>query len=177
MDQKVLSEFSLTIEPGETVAFVGPSGSGKSTVFQLLERFYDPNRGQVLIDGVDLTSINLSHFRKQVGYVGQEPVLLNTSIKNNIRFCKPDATDQEILDALKSARAQKFVLKNSEGVDMIVGNQGGKLSGGQKQRISLAQAFVKKPKILLLDEATSALDRQNELRVQKAIDNIRTELG
>ena len=175
MDQKVLSEFSLTIEPGETVAFVGPSGSGKSTVFQLLERFYDPNRGQVLIDGVDLTSINLSHFRKQVGYVGQEPVLLNTSIKNNIRFCKPNATDQEILDALKSARAQKFVLKNSEGVDMIVGND--KLSGGQKQRISLAQAFVKKPKILLLDEATSALDHQNELQVQKAIDNIRTELG
>ena len=175
MDQKVLSKFSLTIEPGETVAFVGPSGSGKSTVFQLLERFYDPNRGQVLIDGVDLTSINLSHFRKQVGYVGQEPVLLNTSIKNNIRFCKPNATDQEILDALKSARAQKFVLKNSEGVDMIVGND--KLSGGQKQRISLAQAFVKKPKILLLDEATSALDHQNELQVQKAIDNIRTELG
>ena len=145
------------------MAFVGPSGSGKSTIFQLLERFYDPNQGQVLIDDVDLKTLDLSHFRQQVGYVGQEPILLNTTIKDNIRFCKPGASDQEVLQALKSARALRFVEKNKQGIDLIVGNQGSSLSGGQKQRISLAQAFVKKPKILLLDEATSALDRKNEL--------------
>ncbi len=117
----------------------------------------------MLIDGEDLKNLNLAHFRQQVGYVGQEPVLLNTTIKDNIRFCKPGASEAEIKQALASARALKFVEKNKQGLDLVVGNQGGSLSGGQKQRIALAQSFVKKPKILLLDEATSALDRKNEL--------------
>lgn len=152
---------------------VGPSGSGKSTIVQLMERFYDPDEGRVLIDGDDMKAINLRDFRSMVGYVSQEPVLFNQTIRENLRYGKPDASDEEMYQALKSANASKIIDRLPEKLDTVVGAQGGKLSGGEKQRIALARAFIKNPKILILDEATSALDRQNEEEVQDAIDNLK----
>jgi ATP-binding cassette subfamily B (MDR/TAP) protein 1 len=158
---------------------VGPSGSGKSTIVQLIERFYDPEKGAILIDGEDIKSLNLKSLRQTLGYVGQEPVLFNTSIKENILFGKSDATDEEIKDALQNSNAWQFIEKKmgSQGINTSVGSAGGKLSGGQKQRIAIARAFIKQPKILLLDEATSALDKKNEQIVQQAIDRIKEKLG
>lgn len=177
-DQQILKNFSAVFKAGQTTALVGPSGSGKSTVIQLIERFYDPNQGRVILDGVDIIEINLKSLRTALGYVGQEPVLFNTSIKENLRFGKTNATDQEIIDALKSSNAYDFInQKMTEGINTVVGASGGQLSGGQKQRIAIARAFIKKPKILLLDEATSALDKKNEKIVQDAIDRIRKSLG
>lgn len=130
-----------------------------------------------MIDGKDLKSIDLRNYRQQIGYVGQEPVLFNTSIKTNILMGKPDATDAEIEEALKKTNAWGFVNKYPEGINANVGAGGGQLSGGQKQRIALARAFIKKPRVLIFDEATSALDKVNEAEVQKAIDGMRKELG
>ncbi len=165
-----MKNFDCTFELGKTTAIVGPSGSGKSTTIQLTERFYDPNEGRVLIDGKDLKSINLRNYRQQIGYVGQEPVLFNTTIKQNILMGKPDATDAEIEEALKKTNAWNFVNQNKDGINANVGAGGGQLSGGQKQRIALARAFIKKPRVLIFDEATSALDKKNEAEVQAAID-------
>jgi len=156
---------------------VGPSGSGKSTIVQLIERFYDPLEGQVLIDGEDLKILNLRQFRQKVGYVGQEPVLFNSSIKQNILLGCPDATDEQIVTALKKSNAWEFIDKRKEGIDLHVGAAGGQISGGQKQRVAIARAFIKNPKILIFDEATSALDKRNEQEVQQSIDAIRRELG
>jgi ATP-binding cassette subfamily B (MDR/TAP) protein 1 len=166
-------------EEGKTTALVGPSGSGKSTIIQLLERFYDPTSGQVTLDGVDIKDINLKSMRQLIGYVGQEPVLFNCSIKQNMLFAKPDATDDEIISALKAANAWDFIVKKmgSQGINVQVGGSGGQLSGGQKQRIAIARAFLKKPRILLLDEATSALDKMNEKAIQAAIDNYKKTTG
>eukprot|EP00347_Sterkiella_histriomuscorum_P015933 403355132 len=178
-EQKVLDNFSAVFEEGKTTAIVGASGSGKSTIIQLLERFYDPDQGDVFIDGQNLKEINLRDYRSKVGYVSQEPILFNTSIKANLLYCKPTATDDEVIEALKSANAWDFINEKmgKDGIYTNVGNSGGQLSGGQKQRIAIARAFIKKPKILLLDEATSALDKRNEREVQTAIDKIREELG
>eukprot|EP00347_Sterkiella_histriomuscorum_P022139 403331544 len=178
-EQKVLDNFSAVFEEGKTTAIVGASGSGKSTIIQLLERFYDPDQGDVYIDGQNLKEINLKDYRSKVGYVSQEPILFNTSIKANLLYCKPTATDVEVIEALKSANAWDFINEKmgKDGIYTNVGNSGGQLSGGQKQRIAIARAFIKKPKILLLDEATSALDKRNEREVQTAIDKIREELG
>lgn len=158
---------------------MGPSGSGKSTVIQMIERFYDAEGGSVIIDGEDIKDLNLKSLRSQIGYVGQEPVLFNTTIKENLLFGKEDATDEEIIEALESANAYSFIKNKmgSEGVNTHVGAAGGQLSGGQKQRIAIARAFIKKPKILLLDEATSALDKKNEAVVQESIVQIRRSLG
>jgi ATP-binding cassette subfamily B (MDR/TAP) protein 1 len=152
---------------------VGPSGSGKSTIVQLIERFYDPHSGRILIDGEDLKNVSLRDFRSKVGYVGQEPVLFNQTIRENLRYGKPDATDEEMMYALKMANASKIIAKLPDGLETMVGAQGGQLSGGEKQRIALARAFIKNPKVLILDEATSALDRANEEEVQDAIDNLK----
>jgi len=176
-DTKVLSNFSSTFELGKTTAIVGPSGSGKSTIVQLVERFYDPNQGQVLIDGVDIKNIHLRSLRQQIGYVSQEPILFNTTIKRNILFGKPDATDDEIIDALKKTNAWDFVSKYEKGIETMVGASGSQLSGGEKQRIALARAFVKQPRVLIFDEATSALDKKNEADVQRAIEKMKKELG
>lgn len=176
-DQPILRKFSHAFEEGKTTAIVGPSGSGKSTTVQLVERFYDPNAGQVLVDGKDLKSINLRFYRQQIGYVGQEPVLFNTTIKQNLLMGKPDATDAEIEEALKKTNAWGFVNARDGGINSQVGAGGGQLSGGQKQRIALARAFLKKPRVLIFDEATSALDKVNEAEVQKAIDQMKVELG
>ena len=163
----------MMFEKGKVTALVGPSGSGKSTIVQLIERFYDPQEGEILIDGVPFPQINLKDFRSKVGYVGQEPVLFNQTIKENILYGKPDATDEEIAVALDKANATKIIERLPDGVNTLVGAGGGQLSGGEKQRIALARAFVKDPKILILDEATSALDRKNEKEVQEAIDDFK----
>lgn len=166
-EQKVLDDFSATFEEGKTTAIVGASGSGKSTIIQLIERFYDPESGCVNLDEKDIKSLHLRELRRKIGYVGQEPVLFNQSIKENLLYGNPDANDEEIIQALKSANAWDFINQKMglEGINTNVGNAGGQLSGGQKQRIAIARAFIKKPKILLLDEATSALDKKNEKEV------------
>lgn len=176
---QVLKKFTCTFEAGKTTALVGPSGSGKSTIIQLLERFYDPVEGEVCLDGVDFRKLNLQSVRRCIGYVGQEPVLFNTTIKENMLFAKPDATKEEIVQALTDANAMSFIEEfGSDGINTQIGGAGGSsLSGGQKQRIAIARAFLKQPKILLLDEATSALDRVNEKLVQEAIDNYRSKTG
>jgi len=151
---KVFDGFNLTIEAGKTVALVGPSGSGKSTVVGLIERFYDPLSGSVSLDGVDLRSLNVSWLRKQIGLVSQEPALFATTIKENIRIAKPDATDEEIEEVARSANAHDFISSLEKGYDTHVGDKGAQLSGGQKQRIAIARTLITKPKAILLDEAT-----------------------
>lgn len=173
----MLNNFTCTFEKGKTTAIVGPSGSGKSTIVQLLMRFYDPIQGKVLIDGERLDILKLRSFRKQIGYVSQEPILFNCSIKENILLGCPEATDQEIIEALKMANAWDFVDKYPQKLETNVGAGGGQLSGGQKQRIALARAIIKKPKILIFDEATSALDKKNEAEVQKAINEMKKKIG
>ena len=174
-DEKALSNVSCKIQKGKTTAFVGPSGSGKSTIVKLLERFYDPEDGKVLINGIDLKKLNLREYRHRIGYVGQEPVLFNESIKENMLNSNPSATDDQIYEALKKANAYKFIQKLALGINTNAGSSGGQLSGGEKQRIALARAFLRNPDLLILDEATSALDRRNEVEVQKAIENIHKE--
>ncbi|GLD97151.1 hypothetical protein PINS_up005834 [Pythium insidiosum] len=169
---KVCSNYSLTIEPGQTVALVGPSGSGKSTVVSLLERFYDPLSGSVKLDGVDIRELNVRWLREQVGLVGQEPALFATSIMENIRHGCPSATDEQVIEAAKMANAYNFIIEFPQGFQTEVGERGTQLSGGQKQRIAIARAIIKNPAILLLDEATSALDTESERVVQESLDKL-----
>ncbi|KAH9614600.1 hypothetical protein KSS87_020848 [Heliosperma pusillum] len=172
LDVQIFSGFSLRIPSGTTAALVGQSGSGKSTVISLVERFYDPDSGEVLIDGVDLKKYQLSWIRQKIGLVSQEPVLFTTSMKENIAYGKEGATDKEIRTAIELANAAKFIDKLPMGLDTMVGDRGTQLSGGQKQRIAIARAILKNPRILLLDEATSALDAESERIVQDALDRI-----
>ena len=174
-DEKVLKNITCTIEKGKTTAFVGPSGSGKSTIVKILERFYDPDEGTVTVNNQDLKKLNLRDYRRKIGYVGQEPVLFNESIKDNMLNAKPEATEEEIYHALEQANAMKFINKLTEGIKTNAGSSGGQLSGGEKQRIAVARAFLKRPDLLILDEATSALDRRNESEVQNAIESINKE--
>jgi ATP-binding cassette, subfamily B (MDR/TAP), member 1 len=157
----------------QTIALVGESGSGKSTVISLLERFYDPNSGRILLDGVDIKTFRLSWLRQQMGLVGQEPILFNESIRANIAYGKEGgATEDEIIAAAGAANAHNFINSLPNGYDTSVGERGTQLSGGQKQRIAIARAMLKNPKILLLDEATSALDAESERIVQEALDRV-----
>lgn len=171
-----LQRINLVIEHGKITALVGSSGSGKSTLIKLLERLYDPSLGTISVNGFDLKILNQRQYRHCIGYVGQEPVLLNESIKENLLNAKPDATDDEIYQALKSSMAYEFVSDLPDGIDTNVGAIGSKLSGGQKQRIAIARALIKKPSLLILDEATSALDTKSEQEVQEAIENINKEM-
>ncbi|XP_002519759.2 ABC transporter B family member 9 isoform X1 [Ricinus communis] len=171
-DVQIFSGLSLKIPCGTTAALVGQSGNGKSTVISLIERFYDPDSGQVLIDGVDLKKLKLNWIRGKIGLVSQEPILFAASIKENIAYGKENATDQEIRTAIELANAAKFIGKMPKGLDTKVGEHGTQLSGGQKQRIAIARAILKNPKILLLDEATSALDAESESIVQEALEKI-----
>jgi len=171
-DTKVLRKLNLVINKGQTVALVGPSGSGKSTVIQLLERFYDPLRGTVMIDDIDIKDFDLKWFRRNVGLVSQEPTLFTGTISENILFGNPDATIEEVEQAAKLANAYDFIMQQPNGFNTLVGEKGTQLSGGQKQRIAIARAVLKNPKILLLDEATSALDTESERLVQNALDNL-----
>lgn len=170
--ENVLKHFSLEIPKGKTVALVGQSGSGKSTIANLLTRFYDVNNGKVLIDGTNIKDINLQSLRNLMGLVTQDSILFNDTIKGNIALGKPDATDDEIIEALKIANAYEFVKDLPEGIYTNVGDSGNKLSGGQKQRLSIARAVLKNPPIMILDEATSALDTESERLVQVALENM-----
>ena len=174
----ILNGLNLDIKAGQKVAFVGESGCGKSTTVNLIERLYDPVEGQILIDGIDIKEFNKEYLRSLLGYVQQEPVLFNKSIKENIIFGRQKllnelGNQQELIDkACEEAFIKDFILSNPDQYDYIVGVKGNKLSGGQKQRIAIARAILTKPKILILDEATSALDNKSEKEVQKALDNI-----
>ncbi|CAI0375867.1 unnamed protein product, partial [Linum tenue] len=171
-DEQIFNGFSVSIKSGTTAALVGQSGSGKSTVISLIERFYDPQAGEVLIDGINLKQFQLKWIRGKIGLVSQEPTLFTSSIKDNIAYGKEGASIEEIRAASQLANAAKFIDKLPQGLDTMVGEHGTQLSGGQKQRIAIARAILKNPRILLLDEATSALDIESEKVVQEALDRI-----
>jgi ATP-binding cassette subfamily B protein len=158
----------LTIRPGETVALVGPSGAGKSTVLHLLLRFYDPQSGAIMLDGVDLRAMARADFRRALALVPQDPVIFATSARENIRFGRPEASDAEVEAAARAAAAHDFIAALPQGYDTQVGERGMMLSGGQKQRIAIARAILRDAPVLLLDEATSALDAESERAVQEA---------
>ncbi|XP_003410060.2 mitochondrial potassium channel ATP-binding subunit isoform X1 [Loxodonta africana] len=168
---EVLKDFTLTLPPGKTVALVGQSGGGKTTVASLLERFYDPTAGVVLLDGRDLRTLDPSWLRGQViGFISQEPVLFGTTIMENIRFGKLEASDEEVYAAAREANAHDFITSFPDGYGTVVGERGAALSGGQKQRLAIARALIKQPTVLIMDEATSALDTESEQVVQEALD-------
>lgn len=170
--ENVLTNFSTTITKGQTLALVGQSGSGKSTIANLITRFYDVNQGSISLDGVDIRELTKKSLRDQMGLVTQDAILFNDSVRNNINLGSSNATDEEIIDALKVANAWEFVKDLPQGLSTTIGDGGGKLSGGQKQRLSIARAVLKNPPIMILDEATSALDTESEQLVQKALENM-----
>ena len=169
--QAALTDFSLSVAPGETVAIVGPSGAGKSTVFQLLLRFYDAERGRIRVDGVDIRAITLADLRQRVGLVPQDSTIFSTTAFENIRYGVPDASRAQVEAAARAAFAHDFITALPEGYDTHLGERGVRLSGGQRQRISIARALLKNPPLLLLDEATSALDAESERMVQAALES------
>ncbi|GAA4062734.1 ABC transporter ATP-binding protein [Flavobacterium cheonanense] len=171
-DDNILTNFSLEVPKGKTVALVGQSGSGKSTIANLLTRFYDVQEGSINIDGINLKDMTMNSLRQMIGLVTQDSILFNDTIKNNILIGKPNATDDEIIAALKVANAYEFVKDLPNGIETNIGDAGGKLSGGQKQRLSIARAVLKNPPIMILDEATSALDTESEKFVQVALENM-----
>ncbi|WKN29977.1 ABC transporter ATP-binding protein [Porifericola rhodea] len=171
-DEHVLKEINLQIEKGKTVAIVGPSGGGKSTIADLIPRFYDPVGGKILIDGIALTDAKIDSVRKLMGIVTQESILFNDTIFNNIAFGKPEASEEEVINAAKIANAHEFILNTPQQYQTVIGERGTKLSGGQRQRLSIARAVLKNPPILILDEATSALDSESEKLVQEALTNL-----
>lgn len=168
----VLKDINLVIPKGKTIALVGQSGSGKSTMLDLIPRYYDVQEGEVLIDGINVKDLCVHDLRRLIGNVNQEAILFNASFKDNIRFGKTDATDEEIANAAKIANAYEFITKSEHGFDTNIGDRGGRLSGGQRQRVSIARAILKNPPILILDEATSALDTESERLVQDALEKL-----
>jgi ATP-binding cassette subfamily B protein len=174
-DTPALAGFDLAIRAGETVALVGPSGAGKSTSFQLLLRFYDPARGRILMDGVDIATADPREVRSRIGLVPQDTVLFATSARENIRYGRPGASDEEVEAAARAAAAHEFIELLPQGYDSFLGERGTRLSGGQRQRVAIARAILRDPPLLLLDEATSALDAESERLVQGALDRLMRE--
>ena len=171
-DVKAIDDLSLPIKSGQSLALVGPSGAGKSTVFELLQRFYDPSVGEITFNGVNLRALDLQSLRSKIAVVAQQPSLFSGDVLHNIRYGKPNASEQEVIAAAKAAHAHEFIEKLPDGYQSHLGEQGVRLSGGQRQRIAIARAILKDPKILLLDEATSALDSESEYHVQQALQTL-----
>ena len=168
----MLSGINITANKGENIAIVGPSGSGKTTLCNLLPRFYELTDGDITIDGISVKDITLKSLRDHIGVVQQDVYLFSGTVRENITYGSPDATDEEIIEAAKNAGAHEFIMSLPDGYDTYVGERGLKLSGGQKQRVSIARLFLKNPPILILDEATSALDNESELIVQKSLERL-----
>ena len=169
-DKIILKDINFSLKSGDCVAIVGPSGSGKSTLINLIPRLYDVEKGCVLFDGIDVRYLDLTYLRQNIGIVSQETYLFNGTIRDNLLYAKPDASEQEIVEACKKANIWDFVQNQTEGLDTLVGNRGLKLSGGEKQRISIARVLLKDPALLIFDEATSALDSISEAKIQEAIE-------
>ena len=169
-DTLALSDLSISVKPGETIAVVGPSGAGKTTLFQLLLRFHDPEQGSIRLDGVDIRDLALDDLRHAIGIVPQDTVVFSANAMENIRYGRPDASDEEVIAAAKQAAAHEFIERLPDGYQSFLGERGVRLSGGQRQRIAIARALLKNPPLLLLDEATSALDAESERLVQRALD-------
>jgi ATP-binding cassette subfamily B protein len=165
----VLKNMSFDVKAGEMIGFVGRSGAGKSSTINLICRFYEPDGGRILVDGVPLNEINIANYRSQIGIVLQEPFLFNGTIAENIAYGKPDASLEEIMVAARAANAHDFIVSKPDGYDSVVGERGVQLSGGEKQRISIARAILHNPRILILDEATSSVDVETERQIQEAI--------
>ena len=173
-DSAALHQINLAIPTGKIVALVGPSGAGNTTLFELLQRFYDPQKGSVSFNDIDITELKLTDLRQAMGMVPQHPILFSSDVWHNIRYGKPQASDEEVISAAKKAHAHEFIEQLPQGYASFLGEQGVRLSGGQKQRIALARAILKDPEVLLLDEATSALDAESEYHVQAALDELMT---
>jgi ATP-binding cassette subfamily B protein len=171
-DSKALDQITMNIEQGQVVAIVGPSGAGKTTLFEMLQRFYDPQQGNITLNEINIRDMTLASLRGAMGMVPQNPVLFSSNVFHNIRYGKPDASDSEVIAAAKKANAHEFIQQLPQGYDSFLGEQGVRLSGGQKQRIAIARAILKDPKVLLLDEATSALDSESEYHVQAALNEL-----
>ena len=167
-----MDHLDIHIDKGRSIALVGPSGGGKTTICSLLMRFYDVDSGAIYIDGKDIRTLTLKSLRKAIGIVQQDVYLFAGSIKENIAYGKPDAQDEEVIEAAKRANIHDFIMSLPDGYDTYVGERGARLSGGQKQRVAIARIFLKDPKILILDEATSALDNESERYIQKSLEEL-----
>lgn len=171
-NETVLDHINIHIDAGRSIALVGPSGGGKTTICSLLPRFYDVNSGSIKIDGKDIRGLTLESLRRAIGIVQQDVYLFAGTIRENIAYGRPGASDEEIIDAAKKANIHEFIMSLPDGYDTYAGERGARLSGGQKQRISIARVFLKDPKILILDEATSALDNESERHIQKSLEEL-----
>ncbi|MBR2087600.1 MAG: ATP-binding cassette domain-containing protein, partial [Oscillospiraceae bacterium] len=169
-EREILRDISFRLDKGRCIAIVGPSGSGKSTLINLIPRLYDVIDGEVLFDGIDVRKLDLAFLRRNIGIVSQETYLFNGTIRDNLLYAKPDATEEELIEACKRANIYDFISTQEQGLDTVVGNRGLKLSGGEKQRISIARILLKDPALMIFDEATSALDSISEQKIQDAIE-------
>jgi ATP-binding cassette subfamily B protein len=171
-DHMVIDGINLDAKPGQTIAVLGGTGSGKSTLINLIPRFYDVTEGRILIDGIDVRDVTLESLRRQIGIVTQETFLFSASLRDNIAYGKPEATDQEVMEAAKAAHIHDFITSLPQGYDSVIGERGVGLSGGQKQRVAIARALLMDARILLLDESTSSVDVETEMRIQEAFSRL-----